>query len=158
MAIIKCPECKKDMSSTASACPHCGYAKRKRKPMGLGTGIVLVVFVAIVAGQFVDTPPTTAKAPEPKVEKTAAQLRADKIQAAFRITDGSHFQLTRHIKKNLKDPDSYEHIETRYGIEGDTVNLATTYRAKNSFNGFVVSTATAKANIDGTLIEVDMAE
>ena len=25
MALIKCPECSKDVSTSASACPHCGY-------------------------------------------------------------------------------------------------------------------------------------
>jgi len=24
MALIKCPECKKEISTTAEACPHCG--------------------------------------------------------------------------------------------------------------------------------------
>ena len=25
MALIKCPECERDVSSKATACPHCGY-------------------------------------------------------------------------------------------------------------------------------------
>lgn len=25
MALIKCPECERDLSSKATACPHCGY-------------------------------------------------------------------------------------------------------------------------------------
>ena len=25
MALLKCPECKHDVSDKASACPHCGY-------------------------------------------------------------------------------------------------------------------------------------
>jgi uncharacterized membrane protein YvbJ len=29
MAIIKCPECNKEVSDTAKVCPHCGYKVRK---------------------------------------------------------------------------------------------------------------------------------
>ncbi len=25
MALVQCPECKKDISSTSAACPHCGF-------------------------------------------------------------------------------------------------------------------------------------
>ncbi len=29
MALIKCPECNKDVSDTAETCPHCGYRLKK---------------------------------------------------------------------------------------------------------------------------------
>ncbi len=41
MALIKCPECKADVSDNAAACPKCGYA------LG-GSTIMKVVGVAIV--------------------------------------------------------------------------------------------------------------
>ena len=28
MALIECPECKKEMSEKADACPHCGYMEK----------------------------------------------------------------------------------------------------------------------------------
>ena len=31
MALIKCPECNRDVSSTADICPHCGYKLLKQK-------------------------------------------------------------------------------------------------------------------------------
>lgn len=31
MALIKCPECGKDVSDTAKMCPHCGYKIKIRK-------------------------------------------------------------------------------------------------------------------------------
>ena len=27
MALVKCPECDKNISDKAEACPHCGYVK-----------------------------------------------------------------------------------------------------------------------------------
>ncbi|MCK5783399.1 MAG: hypothetical protein KAH06_03060 [Desulfobacterales bacterium] len=31
MALIHCPDCKKKVSTTASACPHCGYRMYSEK-------------------------------------------------------------------------------------------------------------------------------
>ena len=32
MALVKCPECKQDVSDTAETCPHCGYRLKKPAP------------------------------------------------------------------------------------------------------------------------------
>jgi ribosomal protein L32 len=34
MAIVKCPECKKEISETAEVCPDCGY-KREKNEIGI---------------------------------------------------------------------------------------------------------------------------
>ena len=48
MALVKCKECKAEISSTVTKCPQCGV--KIKKPIGAGTGILLV---AIVAGAAV---------------------------------------------------------------------------------------------------------
>lgn len=56
MALIKCPECKKNMSDKADACPHCGYQVKESKVSGgleklksnPNTKYILVVLVALV--------------------------------------------------------------------------------------------------------------
>lgn len=64
MALINCPECNKEVSDTALACPHCGYqltkpqVKAKPQPKKRKTGrigiiisaIVVVVLLAILSG------------------------------------------------------------------------------------------------------------
>jgi len=56
MSLIKCPECKKDVSNTTNACIHCGYNLRKYKTvlryfLGILCGIfLLVIMVFPVAG------------------------------------------------------------------------------------------------------------
>lgn len=35
MALIKCPECGKEMSDTAKTCPHCGYKKPFKNPLNV---------------------------------------------------------------------------------------------------------------------------
>ena len=32
MALIRCPECNKEVSDSASSCPHCGYPLKESKP------------------------------------------------------------------------------------------------------------------------------
>lgn len=63
MAMIKCPECGKDISDTAASCPNCGYVI-KTKPIDISptmvpklhkkpiAGIMLIVtgIVAVLAG------------------------------------------------------------------------------------------------------------
>ncbi|MCK4642743.1 hypothetical protein KAU32_03805 [bacterium] len=46
MAMIKCKECKKKISSKAKKCPHCGAPVPKK--MGCFSGFILIVFIVIV--------------------------------------------------------------------------------------------------------------
>jgi hypothetical protein len=51
MALLPCPECKKDVSDKAPTCPHCGYPLMAR---GSGRGrMTLVVAVVLVAAALV---------------------------------------------------------------------------------------------------------
>lgn len=46
MALINCPECKKEISDTIEQCPHCGYKIKRKKSVNKK---LLVIFIAIVA-------------------------------------------------------------------------------------------------------------
>jgi len=49
MALINCPECKKEVSDQALICPHCGYvlkSKNKMLTLAIACFTVLVLFVA----------------------------------------------------------------------------------------------------------------
>lgn len=83
MALGKCRECSKEVSSEAKACPHCGVAKPIRKKVGvLGwMGVAMVGFVvfriaAPVGGAIEATnaqaPPVVAPPPAPKLTKEEA--------------------------------------------------------------------------------------
>lgn len=80
--------------------------------------------------------------------------REKKILAQFSSWSGSHRRLEKYIKKNLKDPDSYDHVETKYRDNGDHIVVYTTYRAKNSFNATVTEHVVAKASIDGSSVTI----
>jgi hypothetical protein len=69
--------------------------------------------------------------------------------------DGSYRPLVQIIKKNLKDPDSFKHRETRITPSENGVHIvAMTYGAKNSFGGYVVENAIARVTSQCSLIEV----
>jgi hypothetical protein len=59
--------------------------------------------------------------------------------------DGSHRGVVNWLKDNLRDPDSYEHIETRITPVNATGEhtLIMQYRARNGFGGTNVETLTA---------------
>jgi len=56
--------------------------------------------------------------------------------------DGSHPGLVHIVKKNLRDPDSFQHIETRSSpVENGKNKIRMEYRARNGFGGMNVSYA-----------------
>ncbi len=90
--------------------------------------------------------------------EAAEEARRKKIEEQFSAWDGSHYNLTRYIKKCMNDPKSYEHVETRYSDRGDHILIITSFRGKNVFGGVVVNTAIATATIDGDLLSVEFVD
>jgi hypothetical protein len=63
------------------------------------------------------------------------------FEKQFSGWSGAHIKTERFIKQNLKDPDSYDHVSTRYKVNNeDTLIILTTYRAKNSFGATILET------------------
>jgi len=48
MALINCPECKKEVSKTAKVCPHCGYKLKKKKGCLYYIGIAILIVIGLV--------------------------------------------------------------------------------------------------------------
>lgn len=81
-----------------------------------------------------------AKIEKDKKDKENAEQKA---KEQFSAWDWSHKKLTNIVKNNLKDPDSYKHIETTYSVvknldDSYYVVVFMKYRAKNSFWGYVI--------------------
>lgn len=77
-----------------------------------------------------------------------------KVESQFSSWDGSHPALTELIKKNMNDPDSYDHIETKFKDNGDHILVITKFRGANAFGGKVINTVTANVDFNGNVIEV----
>ena len=165
-SIFPCPDCERDISKKATACPHCGcpliaapvvkpaeVVVKQKKEMGCG-GLLVIAFLAMFIYGTFSSISDDAAPKAPPVPKTAEQIRADKVHSAFSGWDGAHRSLQRLVKKNLNDPDSYSHIETLYSDKGDHVYIEMKYRAKNGFGGYVVETIKAKATVSGVVTEI----
>lgn len=90
-----------------------------------------------------------------RIEKIKEQKKRRKlIEEQFSAWDGSHIKLTRYIKESMNDPDSYEHVETRYKDNGSYILVIATFRGNNVYGGKVKNTISAKVDINGNVIEI----
>jgi hypothetical protein len=80
--------------------------------------------------------------------------RKETVEKQFSSWDGSHPGLTSIIKKSMNDPDSYEHVETRFRDDGNSIFVITEFRGKNAFGGKVKNTISARVDFEGNVIEV----
>lgn len=85
---------------------------------------------------------------------TTAEIRINDIEKQFSMWSGAHRGLEKMVEKSLNDPDSYEHIETRYTDMGDHIWLNMKYRARNQFGGMVTGQVIAKSDINGNVFEI----
>ena len=91
---------------------------------------------------------------ERKKQEELEKNRAEIIEKQFSPWDGSHPALSRLVEKNMRNPDSYEHIETRFRDEGNSLFVIMKYRGQNGFGGMSVETISARVDFDGNVIEV----
>lgn len=85
---------------------------------------------------------------------SVGESRQEIIESQFSGWDGSHPGLTDIIKKSMKDPSSYEHVETVYWDEGDYILVKTTFRGKNSFNALVKNWVKARVDLNGNVTKI----
>lgn len=83
----------------------------------------------------------------------------EKIESHLSTWDGSHPAIEAYIKKNMNDPESYEHVKTTFFVPQDTnqkqIVFKTTFRGKNAFGAVILNTVAAKCDIEtGQLVEV----
>ncbi|WP_085446507.1 zinc ribbon domain-containing protein [Magnetofaba australis] len=150
MAISKCKECGEEIGAYAKECPKCGAAIKKSSAFTLIvlllTGLVLVL---VLVGSN-----ATQKSPEQRAEERRNGRHC------LSSWDGTHKDVVKYVKQRLKDPGSFEHIETFIfpSNERGIHRLTMKYRAKNSFGGFVVGRAEAHVNSADCSAEVTKGE
>ena len=92
----------------------------------------------------------------------------NKIENQFSSLYGYHKKLVEYTKNNLKDPSSFEHIETNYWppytdtnikANTNTYRVRMRYTATNSFGGRVQGNVLAEvASINGYIIQIISSE
>lgn len=88
MALIKCPDCGKDVSDAAPSCANCGRpiatqqppkgaaSKKKNSPLALGCLVVLLIFLGLWVISAIFTG-GSARRPVPSPEKTESTFSLD---------------------------------------------------------------------------------
>jgi len=100
-----------------------------------------------------------ARLAEAKAEeqaRLAAEEAEDKRKGFHCLSawDGAYNELERYVEKRLRDPDSYEHIETRIApvSESGTHLVYMQYRARNGFGGMTIGEAMAEITNEGCIM------
>ncbi|MGE4299475.1 MAG: zinc-ribbon domain-containing protein [Desulfovibrionaceae bacterium] len=153
MALIKCHECKREVSTEATICPHCGAAIKSKRKIGCLSLIAIVLFLGWI-GSSTDKKNDTSSGQVVKSQNARPETRKERIEKSFSAWDGSHRGLERLIKQAMNDPDSYEHVSTTYSDQGSELIVRTTFRGKNAFGGVVINSVVARADLDGNVLEI----
>ena len=85
---------------------------------------------------------------EAKAKTEAEAAQAEKRRKGFHCLsawDGSHRDVVKQVKERLRDPDSFDHMDTWIGPVDDDGEHSPTmkYRARNGFGGMNIETARA---------------
>lgn len=111
MALKPCKECKKEISTEAKTCPHCG----KKNPtasglvIGTGGGCLLATIAVFVIGSLSSSgshsPSTPAAPPTPVTPAAAAQARLSSVLAAAKPMCSPS---SARVKKIISDHPTWE--------------------------------------------------
>ena len=130
MAIIKCRECHKEVSTKADVCPHCGapQKKQKRKPIGCGAGILIIFLIVFLASQISQCNSEHRERQQAKDQARAQQEKQEKIdqqRSAFELQVDKHysnlveaynndnFKEVLKIAKNFKKYKKYDYKDVK---------------------------------------------
>ncbi len=89
-------------------------------------------------------------------EKRAAHQTLTKFEKnCISEWDGSLPSLKQYIKRNMNDPSSFKHVETRYQVIDKNAFVIMEYRGTNAFGGTVTNTIKATVDYqDCSIIEI----
>lgn len=91
MALKKCPECAKEVSSKAKICPHCGYKLKGKSGclLMLGVGLGIIIFLAVL-GSIVEPKRKEGQTVAGVIEP--AQKQVSKASAEPKKPNTTHIQ------------------------------------------------------------------
>lgn len=147
MAIGKCRECGKDVSTEAKTCPHCGASNPIEGSVGRFTtaiAICLAAFVGIKCSSTDDTPAdpvaSNVRTYTPSKEHTAGASNA-------------RYMCSEFVKRGAHDPSSLDwdrRFEWPAREYDDGVwEVGMRFRAKNGFGATVLNVKTCRIKVSG---------
>jgi hypothetical protein len=122
--------------------------KKESKSLPIAFLLICIILYFIMCGDN-----KKLATPEKKEEVVLPSTSESEV-TPFSLYDGSLPQLERYVKKTMKDPDSYEHIETRHWVMGDHMVVKMQFSGKNSFGGTVKTLINAKCSLKGDILSI----
>jgi hypothetical protein len=125
---------------------------RSKRPImedgcGIGCALLILLGIPYLVMRQCSTPPPTAeqiKAEAVKERAEAAKVQEDERRGLHCLSgwDGSNRSLVDQVKYQLREPDSFEHIDTQIAPEVNGKHtIMMKYRARNGFGGMNVAIA-----------------
>lgn len=154
MALKTCPMCAEKIQSAAKVCKHCGHKftaaelKSDDTTNAIGGCLGILVLAALVYSCSGMGESSEEKAAREKKEAVQAAEDRRKGFHCLSAWDGSHSEMVTQVKRILRDPESFEHAETRItpaNAQGKH-GIVMTYRARNGFGGMNVDVATGEVD------------
>lgn len=178
MALVKCKECGGKVSTKAKTCPNCGAKLPKKTSIVTWAVLMLIVFGVYSSWQIESnlTPEQRKAMSEQRAISIKEKEAEREIEAEQKIEkdkenkrkgfhclsswSGSHPAVKKYVEDNMRDPDSFEHIETKITPVNDKGlhTLVMKYRAKNEFGGMNVGSAVAtidNESCNATIISIE---
>jgi hypothetical protein len=121
--------------------------KRKKNQIIL----IICIIVPVITYLFWNS---SQRQPASNIYETEEVSAEQKLKSQFSSWDGSHRKLEAYIKEHMNDPDSYEHVETKYWETKGGLIVQTKFRGTNAFGAIVTQTVKAVVDEDGGIVNV----
>jgi len=86
-------------------------------------------------------------------EKQAKAQNTARVHSQFSSWDGSHPGLVKAVKAGMHNPESFEHVETRFSDQGETISVIMKFRGTNGFGGVVTQSVIGLVDLRGSVLE-----
>lgn len=152
--MMECPRCAEHIKSRATVCRFCGQefsSPEQSEPSTVGewAKVGCLLWVVIIMGWLLYSLVVGRS-------DTERAKDAKERVAGFHCVggmDGSSFRFINAVKAQLRDPASFEHVETGIRHEEDGKHyILMTFRSRNGFGGMNVSSA--RGYVDHATCEV----
>ena len=141
MALIKCPECGKEISDKSKKCPECGYPiKKLKKKSGTKRKIIIPLIIVIGIIFIISITAIIIKLSNGKSTQQVQQQTQTEIVTEAPLNDYEYaaINLVNKLKDRLKNPDSLKiySLSVRQFYKGETTyHFCIDYSAQNGFGG-----------------------
>lgn len=141
MALIKCPECGKEIFDKTKKCPECGYPiKKLNKKSGTKRKIIISLIIVIGIIFIISITVIIIKLSNGKSTQQVEQQTQTEIVTETPLNDYEYaaINLVNKLKDRLKNPDSLKiySLNVRQFYKGETTyHFCIDYSAQNGFGG-----------------------